>query len=91
MAKKRNTVSLTIKVIIMSIIFGLGIFYILKKPPTSEVANFKKSDENMPQHFFGKNNVISRFLSSDKEQEVEGDAVSLTGKAGKYEESRIGK
>ena len=91
MSKAKNTKSLVVKVVLFVLLGSLGIFYILKKPPTSEITTFRKSEDNMPQHYFGKTNTFSKLLSKENKQNVDGDAVSLTGKAGRYEESRIGK
>ena len=84
---KKNT-SLTIKLIITCILGVLGIIYIMAKPPVGEISVYKKEPMAKP-YSFSKNAKNSK--SSNTGAAGDSDAISLTGKAGKYDESRIGK
>ena len=77
--------ALTIKVAITLTLAAAGIGYILYTPPTSQIANYEKKP--MKQHSAKlKSKTISRQSSNE-----ESDSISLTGKKGRYEETRIGK
>lgn len=78
--------SLTIKLIITSILSAMGIAYILYKPPTAEINSYQK--QSMPKPYYKKESSNS---SSSSEKSGNGDAISLTGKKGSYNEHRIGK
>ena len=75
-----------IKLIITALLGGLGIFYILKKPPTAEINSYKK--QSMPKPYRYKKND-NRIYSS--ENSSDSDAISLTGKKGSYDEHLIGR
>ena len=81
----KKQVSITIKIIILSVLAVMGIIYILEKSPVDEVSNYKK--EEMPKPYVRSRS--SDFFSSQPD-ESEGDDVSLTGKSGAYDEVRIG-
>ena len=88
MKQKKDSSSITIKLIITAILGGLGITYILYKPPVSEVSSYQKQRDNVPKPYRYKKNKSS---SSSSVRESESDAISLTGKKGSFGEHRIGK
>lgn len=79
---KRNT-SITIKLVITLVLAIFGILYILEKSPVSEISNYEKTE--MPKPAYRSSS------SSSSKVERDSDDVSLTGKAGAYDEVRIGK
>jgi hypothetical protein len=88
MKTKKTSSSITIKLIITAILGGLGITYIMYKPPVSEVSSYQKQRDNVPKPYRYKKDKNS-FSSSAKESDS--DAISLTGKKGSFGEHRIGK
>ena len=81
----KKQISITIKIIILSLLAVIGIVYILEKSPVDEVSNYKK--EEMPKPYVRSSR--SDFFSS-KSAETDSDDISLTGKSGAYDEVRIG-
>jgi len=80
--------SLTIKVVIVGILGALGIMYIMAKPPVSEVRSYQKQAMQKPS--YGKSSSSSLKSGSDSNT-ADSDAISITGKAGRFNEHRIGK
>ena len=81
--------SLTIKIVITVILGVLGIMYIMAKPPVSEVRSYQK--QAMPKHFFSKGSSSRYKSDSSNDSASDSDAISLTGKTGRYSEHTIGK
>lgn len=76
-------ISITIKLTVLALLATLGIIYILEKPPVSEVSNYRKEESRKPY-----SRTSSNFFSS--QPSADGDAVSITGGSGAYDEVRIG-
>ncbi|MDH5473964.1 MAG: hypothetical protein OEY61_14050 [Gammaproteobacteria bacterium] len=82
----QNT-ALTIKVTITLLLAITGIGYIMYTPPTSQVANYEKQPMKKPSTS-ARIESISDTVSNNADS---GDNVSLTGKTGQFEETKIGK
>ena len=84
---KKSTL-LTIKVVITGILGALGIMYIMAKPPVSEIRSYQK--QAMPKPYsFGNSRGGGRGgykSSSSNSSAADSDAISLTGKTGRYNE-----
>ena len=78
--------ALTIKIVITLALAAAGIGYILYTPPTSQISGYQKQPLNRPSSSQRIEHPAATSSNSD-----EGDSVSLTGKKGRYEETRIGK
>lgn len=79
-----NTI-LTIKVVVTLGLAAAGIAYILYTPPTSQISGYEKQPMKKPATVQRKSSTKNR---TTKEAS---DSVSLTGKKGRYDETRIGK
>jgi len=64
----------------------LGIIYILANPPTAEINNYQK--QSTPKPYLNKNNHDNG--SAAAKNAASSDAISLTGKKGRYDEHLIG-
>lgn len=79
-----NTI-LTIKVMITLSLAAAGIGYVLYTPPTSQISNYEKRPMQTP-------NISQREKTASKKTDNEAnDSISLTGKKGRYDETKIGK
>ena len=78
--------ALTIKVTLTLALAAAGIGYIMYTPPTSHISNYEKRPMKQPPA-----NVKNKKASQQNSNAEESDSISLTGKKGRYEESRIGK
>jgi len=78
--------ALTIKVAITLALAAAGIGYIMYTPPTSQISNYEKKPMKTPSSKFK-----SESASSKNSNREESDSISLTGKKGQYDETRIGK
>ena len=78
--------ALTIKIVITLALAAAGIGYILYTPPTAQISDYRKQPLNRPSSNQRIEHPAARASNTD-----EGDNVSLTGKKGRYDETRIGK
>ena len=86
----KKSMPLTIKVIITGILGALGIMYIMAKPPVSEIRNYQK--RAMPKPYsFGNSRESAYKSSSSSNSAADSDAISITGKAGRFNEHLTGK
>jgi hypothetical protein len=81
MAMKKE-LALTIKLVITLILAVAGIYYILETPPVSSVENYQKQKIVMPKQ---------QNRPEAPEDKPAGADQSLTGKEGRFDNSRIGK
>jgi hypothetical protein len=84
MAMKKE-LALTIKLVITLILAVAGIYYILETPPVSSVEDYQKQKIVIPKH-----QTRSKEISPTKDLPAGADQ-SLTGKEGRFDNSRIGK
>lgn len=88
MKTKRNNQSIIIKLVITALLGSMGIAYILKKPPTSEIKSYQK--QAMPKPYrSGKNSNDNGIYSSGSDSDS--DAISLTGSKGSFDQHKVGK
>ena len=78
--------ALTIKVTLTLTLAAAGIGYILYTPPTSQIANYEKKPMKKPSE-----RTKAELTPSNKKNLEASDSISLTGKKGQYDETRIGK
>ena len=78
--------ALTIKVTLTLALAAAGIGYILYTPPTSQISNYEKKPMKQSSAKL-KGETASRRASNTEES----DSISLTGKKGRFDETRIGK
>ncbi len=81
-----RNLSITIKLVITMILAIIGIMYILEKSPVSSISDYEKTEMPRPSY-----HSSSSSSSSKSARQRDSDDVSLTGKAGSYDEVRIGK
>lgn len=80
---KKATAAIAIQIAVFAVLAILGIMYVLKESPTENLGDYEKSEMARPSHG---GSFIDKIFSTDGD-----DDTSLTGSAGRYEESRIGK
>ena len=78
--------ALTIKLTVTLALAAAGIGYILYTPPTSHVSDYEKKP--MKKLTVKLKNESTQKKDSNSEAN---DSISLTGKKGQYDETRIGK
>ncbi len=83
--------SLTIKVVITGALGALGIMYIMAKPPVSEIRSYQKQAMPKPYSFGNRRSGGGYRSNSSDNTAADSDAISLTGKSGRYSEHTIGK
>lgn len=84
MAMKKE-LSMAIKLAITSILAIAGIFYILKTPPVASIEGYEKQKMATPIH------KVERPEAPSTKDLPSGEDTSLTGKSGRFDNSRIGK
>jgi hypothetical protein len=81
-APKKN--SSRLKLILAVIIGIIAIAYIIVNPPTAKINSIQKQSTHTPYRYNNANEASSSKDSADS------DAISLTGKKGRYDEHLIG-
>jgi len=87
---KKNT-SIAIKIAVLAVIGLAGIIYILNSSPVESLGEYEKQDMVTPNK---SRSLVDGFFSGSgrgSADDDDDDDTSLTGKSGRYEESRIGK
>lgn len=82
---------ITIQIAVLALIGLAGIIYILNSSPVESLGEYEKQEMAKPNK---QRTLVGGFFSGSGKGEAEDDGdddTSLTGKSGRYEESRIGK
>jgi len=87
----KKSISIAIQITVLAAIGLAGILYILNKSPVESMGEYERQEVVKPNK--GRSLADGFFSGSGRgESNDDGeDDTSLTGKSGRYEESRIGK
>jgi hypothetical protein len=87
----KKSISIAIQIAVLAAIGLAGILYILNKSPVESLGEYEKQEIARPNK--GKSLVDGLFSGSGRGESNDNgdDDTSLTGKSGRYDESRIGK
>lgn len=87
----KKSTSISIKIAILAVIGLAGIIYILNSSPVESLGEYEKQEMVTPNK---SRSLVDGFFSGsgrDSADDDDDDDTSLTGKSGRYDESRIGK